>query len=1187
MQPLEKTLRNRLEKTVKEARDVAESAALAALNQLGVGQAKPDGHLSEEEKALRRRLRVHGRQLGDRRDPKGEQEISRLIEEVAYEHWHRMLFARFLAENNFLMYPDPDDPVAITMEECEDLAADEGAANGWELAARYAARMLPQIFRLDSPVFQLTLPPEHQQKLEHLVTDLPLEVFTASDSLGWVYQFWQAKKKDEVNKSEVKIGARELPAVTQLFTEPYMVSFLLDNALGAWWAARRLTEADLKNASSEEELRNKAALPGVPLAYLRFVQIEGEAGDKRWQPAAGTFDAWPEQLGDLKTLDPCCGSGHFLVAAFLMLVPMRMELEDLTAREAVDAVLRENLHGLEIDQRCVELAAFALALTAWKYPTLPSPSGRGVGGEGAIGYRPLPELNLACSGLSVSVAKEEWKQLGLGKKNLTIALDWMHDTFKDAPVLGSLLNPAKTDAAKLVQWDEFSHTLEQALSLPSPSGRGAGGEGYQQQEATVVAQGLAKAATLLAGQYQWVITNVPYLARGKQNQRLRDFCERHYPAAKNDLATVFLDRCLEFCSLPSPLGRGAGGEGAIGGTVSLVLPQNWLFLTSYKKFREKLLQQDTWHLIARLGPGAFETISGEVVKAILISLSRASSVQQAEGLFAEGAGGHLIRGMDVSEPRTAAEKAAGLLTTEIKSVEQAKQLENPDARVALEDDVTGDLMNSFSHSHHGLVCGDRPRMCVNYWEIKSKSFTWIHYCGTVKESQHYGGKDTYLRWCNGTGAIKELKGATNLETHAWDKKGVVVSAMRELPVTLYTGMAFDNNTSVITSDNPAHLPAIWCFCSSPEYNEAVRRIDQKLNVTNATLAKVPFGLDHWSKVAEEKYPNGLPKPYSDDPTQWIFHGHPCGSVVWDEEKKWTAHGPLRTDDTVLQVAVARLLGYRWPAELDTEMELADEQREWVNRCETLLPFADEDGIVCIPPVRGEAVAADRLLNLLAAAYADDWSNDILAELLKSASHAGKSLETWLRDKFFAQHCKLFQNRPFIWHIWDGLRDGFSVLINYHKFDAKLMESLIYLYLGDWITRQKQDIAAGIDGAEEKLAAAENLKKKLELIKKGEAPHDIFVRWKPLEEQPIGWNPDLNDGVRLNIRPFMTVGDVKKKGAGILRDKPNIKWNKDRGKDVESAPWYHLGPEYGGKEGDRINDHHLTLAEKLTARKNME
>jgi len=74
------------------------------------------------------------------------------------------------------------------------------------------------------------------------LAELPVEVFQASDSLGWVYQFWQAKRKDEVNASEVKIGARELPAVTQLFTEDYMVAFLLDNTLGAWWAGRRDAE---------------------------------------------------------------------------------------------------------------------------------------------------------------------------------------------------------------------------------------------------------------------------------------------------------------------------------------------------------------------------------------------------------------------------------------------------------------------------------------------------------------------------------------------------------------------------------------------------------------------------------------------------------------------------------------------------------------------------------------------------------------------------------------------------------------------------------------------------------------------------------------------------------------------------------------------------------------------------------
>ena len=435
---------------------------------------------------------------------------------------------------------------------------------------------------------------------------------------------------------------------------------------------------------------------------------------------------------------------------------------------------------------------------------------------------------------------------------------------------------------------------------------------------------------------------------------------------------------------------------------------------------------------------------------------------------------------------------------------------------------------------------------------------------------------TFL-WEDNAGAYREFVAERLGEEkiHSWirgydqlGKKGILVSATGELKVSIFGGQLFDENTVLLTAEE-AKLPAILAFGISGALNKAVRAIDNSLKV-RGPIVRVPFDLDHWTRVAEEKYPNGLPKPYSDDPTQWIFHGHPAGS------------------DAPLQVAVSRLLGHKWPAESDQTMELSREARfKVLHRLDKLLPYTDEDGIVCIPPVRGEVSAADRLLNLLAAAYGDSWSTDVLAELLKNADHSGKTLDAWLRDKFFKQHCKLFHNRPFIWHIWDGLRDGFSALVNYHKLDHKRLETLIYTYLGDWIARQRRDIDSGVDGAQEKLAAARQLKNRLELILEGESPYDIFVRWKPIEEQPVGWNPDLNDGVRLNIRPFMTVPDVGKKGAGVLRDKPNIHWKKDRGKDVESAPWYHLGPEYGGKEGDRINDHHLTLAEKSAAREAVE
>jgi len=359
------------------------------------------------------------------------------------------------------------------------------------------------------------------------------------------------------------------------------------------------------------------------------------------------------------------------------------------------------------------------------------------------------------------------------------------------------------------------------------------------------------------------------------------------------------------------------------------------------------------------------------------------------------------------------------------------------------------------------------------------------------------------------------------------------------------------------------VPAIWCYCSSPDFNSDVRRIDQKVNVTNATLVKVPFDLAHWQQVAADRYPNGLPKPYSDDPTQWIFHGHPKPA----------------TDP--LQVAVARLLGYRWPAESDVKMELSDEARSWIARCKDLDDLVDDDGILCLPAVRGEAAAVDRLRAMLVKAFGADWTVASEAKLLKDTGCDGVPLAQWLRDKFFEQHVARFQKRPFIWHVWDGHKDGFSALLNYHTLTRAKLQTLIHTYLGDWITQQRRTVDAGGAQAGEatlKLGKAEALKVQLEAIAQGEKPFDIFVRWKHLAQQPIGWEPDLNDGVRMNIRPFVEAGVLR-----IPRAKLGIKWESDRGKDVASAPWFKLGPTYDEPEGTRINDHHLSLAQKQAAR----
>jgi hypothetical protein len=1116
-QPLAKPLRSQLENTVKSARDVAEKAALAALRQLAVSEAKAPDYLSDELKALRRRLRAHGRALGDVKDKDDTQSLQHLVWEVAYEHWHRMLFARFLAENGLLMW---ELGAPVSLEDCQNLVDHEqdmlegeklGSKTQWELAGKLAARMLPQVFKPQSPVFELAFAPEHQRELERLLAGLPSEVFKASDSLGWVYQFWQAKRKDEVNASEVKIGADELPAVTQLFTEPYMVDFLLHNSLGAWWVTRHPDKT----------------CP-VPLTYLRTLE-DGT-------PAAGKFEGWPDRLEDLKLLDPCCGSGHFLVAAFLLLVPMRMAAEGLSAMDAVDAVLADNLHGLELDARCVEIAVFALALAAWRFPDE---------NRDPLGVRAdMPAPQVACCGLKVAARPEDWMALvpddAPNAAYLRQELRLLHASFAQAPLLGSLLDPARSLKNDLAtsSFNTLRDLLGRALATERPVTLWGQASELQDDswDLALTAKGLLDAARLLDGRYHLVVTNVPYLARGKHHDTLKDYCETHYPEAKNDLANVFLERCME-------LSRDQGA-----GVVQIVMPQNWLFLASYRKQRASLLSRVSWSFLGKLGAGAFDSIGGEVVQAVLLTLQRCSPADS-----------NLLRGLDVSVAKGPAEKAKALTALKLEQVRQSSLAVKSDSRVALGGESNLPLLERFVNAYQGITTGDNPRFIHMYWEVKDWAKRWNSFLSTGDTSELYAGREQVFLWEEGRGVLAASDAARIQGQVAWRSRGVTVRQMGDFSATVNIGSPWDMNSATLVPRESQHLEAVWCFCSSPEFKDRIREVDQAIKVTNATFGKVPFDLPYWQQVAAERYPNGLPKPYSDDPTQWLFHGHPQPA----------------TDP--LQVAVVRLTGYRWPAETDTAMELADEARTWIARCEKLAEHTDDDGIVCLPSVRGEAPAHDRLLKLLIAAWETvqpgSWKPAVLDKLLADAECAGKGLDVWLREKFFEQHVKRFHHRPFIWHVWDGQKDGFAALVNYHQLDHKKLERLIHTYLGDWIRQQEAGVRSGVDGAQTRLAAAQDLKRRLELILEGEAPYDIFVRWKKPSEQPIGWNPDLNDGVRLNIRPFMT--------AEVLRHnkkpKLNITWDKDRGKDVESAPWFKVF------KGDRINDHHLKRADKEAAR----
>jgi hypothetical protein len=266
-------------------------------------------------------------------------------------------------------------------------------------------------------------------------------------------------------------------------------------------------------------------------------------------------------------------------------------------------------------------------------------------------------------------------------------------------------------------------------------------------------------------------------------------------------------------------------------------------------------------------------------------------------------------------------------------------------------------------------------------------------------------------------------------------------------------------------------------------------------------------------------------------------------------------------------------------------------------------LVDANGIVPLPALAGEADAATRLRELIRAVWGPDYGEGTIRELLAAEERHARDLGTWLADEFFDGHCKLFHQTPFIWHVWDGTRGGFSALVNYHRLcegggaGRRLLEKLRDTYLGEWIGAQRR---AGEAAAEERLIAAEQLRGELTNIIEGEPPYDIFVRWKPLHRQPIGWEPDIDDGVRLNIRPFLIakLRNPSRRDGCILRVTPRVKKHSgaDRGaephREKEDFPWFWAeeddvtetnfagGPEFRGR---RYNDFHYTRDFKQRAR----
>ena len=552
---------------------VAQRAYQYGIDAKGYGDAAADSIggrlLTAEEKSQRR-------ELIQQIDAKGYEQV---MEEVAYTWFNRFIALRFMEVNNYLpshIRVFSDASGAFKPEILSDVlhlelpGLDTGKVaeyienNDTEGLYRYLLltqcnalnESLPRMFEHMGGYTEMLLPNnilKPDSVLGRMVSDIPEEDWQdAVQIIGWLYQYYNTELKDDTFarlKKNVKITKERIPAATQLFTPDWIVRYMVENSLGRLWVEGHPNDAlksgwkyYLDEAKQEPEVE-------AQLTKLRaeYAAIKSE---------------------EIKVIDPCMGSGHILVYAFDVLMQIYTSA-GWSEREAAQSILKNNLYGLDIDDRAAQLAYFAVMMKARQYDRRLLTRGIQPNVYAIHESNHIP-----------SMAIEYFHQ---GDARLKTDIERLVAAMHDAKEYGSILNVAPVDFARLyIRFDEIRdeiHMMQPVVMdelLP-----------------------MVQCVELLAQKYDVVVTNPPYMGSPNMNDTLLSFLKRNYSAGKSDLFSTFMLRNMEFSKRD--------------GFVSMITMSAWMFQARFEDTRRAMSPFVLQNMV-HLGTRAFDAIGGEVVQ---------------------------------------------------------------------------------------------------------------------------------------------------------------------------------------------------------------------------------------------------------------------------------------------------------------------------------------------------------------------------------------------------------------------------------------------------------------------------------------------------------------------------------------------------------------------------------------------
>ena len=842
--------------------------------------AEVSGKEIKQRNALVNAIRKKEKENGDYKSAFGY-----VVEEVAYTWFNRLIAIRFMEVNDYLpsgvrvlssenkakKEPDLvttpfDTDLEFTSDEQDkiiklkdDNKLDELFRMLFIKQCNKLHDVLPELFEKTDDYSELLLTVSFTDSdgvLYHLVHDIDEDDFNVEKEgqvqiIGWLYQFYNIEPKAVVfgRKGNAKIKKEEIPAATQLFTPDWIVRYMVQNSLG-----RIFINDKCVGITDEKERINKEKEIAQQMGWQYYLPEAEQTHEVRVQLNANHISLSSE-LTSIKLIDPCMGSGHILVYAFEVLMQIYLEC-GYTERYATSLILKNNLFGLDIDDRAYQLAYFAVMMKARSYD------------------RRILTRNIKPNVYSIKESNflaDSWKKISDDEKFRKI-FQTVVDTFIDAKEYGSILNVPDADydyALSVI--DDFEQSVPVDFEAQILRGK------------TDDIRALVNQAKLLSQKYDVVVTNPPYMPVSNSSASLQNFVKKNYPDSKTDMFAVFIERVAQ---LTKPNRYSA-----------MITMHSWMFLSSYEKLRSKILETDTVNM-AHLGARAFEEIGGEVVQTTAW-IERKTDLKQFKATY---------KRLVDENSQTAKEQAFLNKNDNAYNITKTNFSKIPGSPIAywvsenfIKVFENGKPLSYYANVPKGLSTGSVDKFMRLWYEVNNKEINYkcSDCCETESASEKWypyakggafrrwnGNQEYVVNWQYNGFEVKNFVDERGKQrsrpqnTAYYFKKCMTYSAITSYKLSLryLNHCIFGGGGDSIHAKNDKFFDYILAFANTELQTKILRIISPTMNFEVDHLKKLPIiinesKMDHISHLVNESVSNSK-TDWDSYETSWDFKRNP-------------------------------------------------------------------------------------------------------------------------------------------------------------------------------------------------------------------------------------------------------------------------------------------------------------------------